>query len=258
MTAVDVTIDGLLVVADALGGVGDDFPLVLGVKPSNIFDDDIKAAVWADVRERLTEQRILDEDGQVNAGVAHMVEIVTRPERTLEARWWRRSRKQLLRFAICRRGDEHVIAARSDDKIVMQRIASSVGLAAMVEVVIGSVAAAPMGPVTGPADRLAAATRTEDLTRYGCDIKSASALLAATSKPTEWVHLVATETLPGGKIARPEPAAGILDSEQGRVVSLPKHVGHNLHATFLAGTTDNLARTIRELTAFLPSGSWED
>ena len=132
------------------------------------------------------------------------------------------------------------------------------GLAAMVESVIGELPPADMGAVTGPAASLAQATVIDDLTRYGCDARSASTLLTATKKKTEWVHMIAAETLSGGHVHRVEKVgAGILDSSVGRVVSLPKTVGRELHTTFLPGSRENLARTLRELPGFLPSGTWD-
>ena len=231
---------------------------MLGVAPDNIFNSELRAQVWADVRQKLTEQHIFDSGSGVNPGVADIIETVTRPQRTLEGRWWRGEHKQMVRFAICRRGEQHVIAARCDDKIVFQRIVASVGLAAMIEAVIDVAAPAAIQSVTGPIDGLAAAAGPTDLTRYGCDAQSASTLLAATRQQLGWVHLVATETLPGGTVDRPAPAAGILDSPVGRVVSLPKIVGSQLHATFMAGSRDNLTRVVDELISFLPSGVWDN
>lgn len=256
LTAVDLTIDGLLVIADTLGGVGSDFPLVVGVSPDNIFDETLRARVWADVRGTLTGQNILTLGGEVHPELADIIETVTRPERTLEGRWWRKQMKQMVRFAICRRADEHIIIARCNDKVVFQRVAASVGLAGMVEAIIGVAAPAAMGPVTGPVDELSQAIAPADFTRYGCDVRSASTLLAATRQQVDWVHLVATETLPGGRVDRPSSAVGVLDSEFGRVVSLPKIVGRDMHATFMAGSRDNLARALDELIGFLPSRVW--
>jgi hypothetical protein len=256
LTAVDLTIDGLLVIADTLGGVADDFPLVVGVSPDNIFDDELRARVWADVREKLTEQNVLTPAGEVHRELVDLIETTIRPERTLEGRWWRKQTKQMVRFAICRRAGEHIIIARCNDKVVLQRVAASVGLAGMVEAIIGAAAPAAMGPVTGPVDELSKASDLADFTRYGCDVRSASTLLAATRQQVEWVHLVATETLPGGRVDRPAAAVGILDSQVGRVVSLPKIVGYDLHTTFMAGSHDNIARALHELTGFLPSQLW--
>lgn len=271
--AADLTIDEVLVIADTMGGIGDDFPLVLAIKKDNIPIPEIKTKVWNAVREALTAKGILDETGAVHPDIAHMFEIATRPERTLECRWWRPAQphegtagqmnpaathKQLIRFAVCRRGEDHLIIGRNDEKVVPQRVASSVGLAGMVEAVIGRVAAAPMGPVSGPAVELEQAVHPEDLTRFGCDLKSASTLISANRSKTEWVHVVATETMRGGTVERPAPSAGILDSRSGRVVSLPKQIRNMLYGTFLSGTTDNLERTLHELTGFLPSGSWEN
>lgn len=255
---VDLTIDELLVISARLDGAAHHFPLVLGVQPDNIFIDELREVVWADVAEKLTAKNILEpSSGAVISDVAQMIEILTRPDRTLECRWWRHQHGNLVRFAIARRGTDHVIMGRMDDKIVIQRIAP-IGLAAMVESVIGELPPADMGAVTGPAASLAQATVIDDLTRYGCDARSASTLLTATKKKTEWVHMIAAETLSGGHVHRVEKVgAGILDSSVGRVVSLPKTVGRELHTTFLPGSRENLARTLRELTGFLPSGTWD-
>ncbi|TEA09124.1 ESX secretion-associated protein EspG [Mycobacteroides salmoniphilum] len=257
IVAADLTIDEVLVLADTLGGIGDDFPHVLGIRKDNIPYEEIKRSVWGAVRQELTGKNILDSSGAVHEAVAKMLQIATRPERTLECRWWRTDKK-LIRFAVCRRGPDHVIICRNDERIVSQFVAASAGLAGMVEAVIGRVAGARMGPVTGPSTEIETAVMPEDLTQFGCDIKSAATLLTAIRERTEWVHIVATETLPGGTVVRPHPSAGILDSRHGRVVSLPKEVRHELHGTFLSGTPENLARTLSELTGFLPSGSWEN
>lgn len=255
---VDLTIDELLVIANRLDGAAESFPIVLGVTPDNILIDELREAVWADVADKLTEKNILDPTGIVIPAVAQMIEILTRPDRTLECRWWREQHGVLVRFAIARRGNEHVIMGRTEDKIVIQRVAN-VGLAAMVESVIDVLPPADMGAVTGPAAALAAAETAGDLISFGCDSRSANTLLTANKKRTEWVHILATETRSGGHVHRVDTiAAGILDSHVGRVVSLPKTVGRELHATFLPGTRDNIARALRELTGFLPSGSWDE
>lgn len=255
---VDLTIDELLVIANRLDGVAESFPLVLGVTPDNILIDELREAVWADVAEKLTDKNILEPTGAVIADVAQMIEVLTRPERTLECRWWREQHGVLVRFAIARRGNEHVIMGRTEDKIVIQRVAN-IGLAAMVESVIDVMPPADMSAVTGPASALAAAQSAGDLMQFGCDARSANTLLTASKKKTEWVHILATETLAGGHVHRVDTVgAGILDSRAGRVVSLPKTVGRELHATFLPGTRDNLARALRELAGFLPSGTWDE
>ena len=48
-----------------------------------------------------------------------MVDTLSRPDRTLEGRWWRRDvGGKMVRFVVCRKGDRHVIAARDDDMFV--------------------------------------------------------------------------------------------------------------------------------------------
>lgn len=256
----DLTIDELLVICHRLkNDAAEHFPLVLGVQPDNIFIDELREIVWADVAEKLTEKNILDGAGEVVHGVAQLIETLTRYNRALECRWYRPEHKQLIRFAICRRGDDHVIMGRADERIIIQPVASRIGLAAMVESVIGDLPAADMTAVTGRASVIETCTETADLTRLGCDARSANTVLTANKKKTGWVHMVGSETLSGGHVHRvPKPAAGILDSQVGRIVSLPKTVGGELHTTFLGGTRENLTRTLRELMGFLPSGTWDE
>ena len=259
VTAVDLTIDGLLVLADRLG-VTNDFPLSVAIG-NNIFSLDLRAKVWETVAESLTEQGILDPAGSVHPEVAEMIETATRAERTLEGRWFHTAGDgRMTRLAICRRGAEHLIIVRGGhlgEKIVLQRISSRVGLAGMLQAIIGEVAPAPItSPVMGPTADIQHAQSPDDLIRFGADPRSASTLLNAVRNPDSWVELVATERLDGGTISRPEVAAGVLDSPTGRVVSIPRNINNTLYGSFAAGSPDNLARALAELTTFLPSGTW--
>ena len=84
-----------------------------------------------------------------------MVDTLSRADRTLEGRWWRRDvGGKMVRFVVCRKGDRHVVAARDGDMIVLQRVAPQVGLAGMVNVVLGSATAADVEPLTGVASKL--------------------------------------------------------------------------------------------------------
>ena len=53
-------------------------------------------------------------------------------------------------------------------------------------------------------------------------------------------------------------AAGVLDSRQGRIVSLPRRVNGELYGSFLPGTQENLQRALDGLMEFLPSKAWFD
>ena len=255
LSCVELTIDGLLVCADTLGGRGNDFPLVLGVGGDNIFDDVLRAHVWSVVAQDLAGQKILTATGDVDPRIAELIVTVTEPDRTLECRWWRN--KEMIRFAVCRRGQHHVIAARRGDMLVLQPVAASVGLAGMVEAVIDVADPAPMtSTVTGPVEVLSGAWEPHGLSRWGCDAASAATLRKATQQQCGWVHVVATETLPGGTVARPEPGLGVLDGAVGRIVSAPKMVGQQLHASFMPGNRVNLGRGLDMLVALLPSHTW--
>ncbi|OBG75004.1 MULTISPECIES: ESX secretion-associated protein EspG [unclassified Mycobacterium] len=256
VVGVEVTIDGILVIAERLHLV--DFPVALGIRP-NIPQEDLRRLVADQVARDLTAQGVLDPYGQPHPAVAAMVDTLGRPDRALEGRWWRRDAGgTMVRFAVCRKDDRHVIAARDGDLLVLQLVAAQVGLAGMVTAVLGAAEPADVEPLTGVAADLADCTGAAELTRHGLGAASARAYAEIVTNPSGWAEIVAAQRHPGGTSTQTEVAAGVLDSARGRLVSLPRRVGGELYGSFLPGTQENLQRTLTSLVEFLPAGSWFD
>ncbi|MFV8172033.1 ESX secretion-associated protein EspG [Mycolicibacterium peregrinum] len=256
VVGVELTIDGILVVADKLGLT--DFPPSMGIR-LNIPQPDLRNIVWEQVARDLTAQGVLDVFGNPHPEVAAMLDTLSRPERTLEGRWWRRDvGGKMIRFVVCRKGGRHVVAARDNDMLVLQRVAAQVGLAGMVTTVLGEGLPANVEPLTGVAATLANCRTADELTGYGIPPTSARVYANIISEPESWVELVVSERNPGGTTSQVDVAAGVLDSKQGRIVSIPRRVNGELYGSFLTGTKDNLQRALDGLIEFLPSGSWFD
>lgn len=256
VVGVEVTIDGMLVIADRLHLV--DFPVALGIRP-NIPQEDLRDVVWEQVQRDLTAQGVLDHNGQPHPGVATMVDAVSRADRTLECRWWRRDvGGTMVRFVVCRKDETHVVVARDGDMLVLQLVAPQLGLAGMVTTVLGPAEPASVEPLTGVASELAECTTAAQLSRHGVPPAQARIYAEIVSNPTSWVEIIATQRHPGGTTTHTPAAAGVLDSEHGRLVSLPRRVGGELYGSFLAGTQQNLQRALDSLVELLPAGSWLD
>jgi hypothetical protein len=99
VVGVEVTIDGMLVIADRLNMM--DFPPALGIRP-NIPQPELRDVVWEQVARDLTAQGVLDAFGQPHPEVAAMVDTLSRSDRMLEGRWWRRDGGKMVRFVVCR------------------------------------------------------------------------------------------------------------------------------------------------------------
>ncbi|RFD27190.1 ESX secretion-associated protein EspG1 [Mycobacterium uberis] len=251
-----VTIDGMLVIADRLHLV--DFPTALGIR-INIPQQELRDVVWDQVQRDLTDQGILDAHGQPHPTVAAMVDTLSRPDRALEARWWRRDVGNIMvRFVVCRKGDCHVIAARDGDMLVLQLVAPKVGLAGMVTTVLGPAEPANVQPLTGIASKLAECRTAAQLVRQGIEPRSARIYAEIVADPSSWVEVIATQRHPGGTTTHTDAAAGVLDSAQGRLVSLPRRVGGELYGSFLPGSQQNLQVALDSLMELLPAGSWLD
>ncbi|UXA18229.1 ESX secretion-associated protein EspG [Mycobacterium sp. SMC-4] len=256
VVGVELTIDGIQLIADLLHLV--DFPLALAIRP-NIPYEEQRAIVREHVTRDLTAQGVLTAFGDPHPEVAAMVDVLSRPDRTLDCRWWRRDvGGKMVRFVVCRKGERHVVAARDEDMLVLQRVAPQIGLAAMVNVVIGDAPAADVEPLTGLAHRLSGVRSADQLASYGQPPSSAKIYAEATATPTSWVEITANERHPGGTYSPAGVGAGVLDSAHGRIVSLPRRVNGELYGSFLPGTPENLQRALDSLVEFLPSAEWSD
>ncbi|OBB48474.1 ESX secretion-associated protein EspG [Mycobacterium sp. 852002-51961_SCH5331710] len=256
VVGVEVTIDGILVIADRLGLM--EFPTALGIR-QNIPQPELRDRVWEQVARDLTAQGVLDVFGQPHPEVTAMVDTLSRADRTLEARWWRRDvGGKLIRFVVCRKGDRHVVAARDGDMLVLQRVAPQVGLAGMVMTVLGTATPADVEPLTGVASKLAECRDANQIAAYGIGPSSARAYADIIAGPDSWAEITAIERHPGGTFTQADVAAGVLDSKYGRIVSIPRRVSGELYGSFLPGSADNLARALDGLIEFLPSGKWFD
>jgi hypothetical protein len=255
VVAVEVTIDGMLVIADRLGLT--DFPTALAIRP-NIPQLELRDLVWDQVRRDLTAQGVLDGYGEPHPTVAAMVDTLSRPDRTLEARWWRRDVNggTMVRFVVCRKGERHVVAARDGEMLVLQLVAPQVGLAGMLTTVLGPATAADVEPLTGVANKLAECKTAAQIAQYGIAPASARIYADIIANPSSWVEITAGERHPGGTSTTTDLAAGVADSRQGRVVSIPRRVNGELYGSFLPGTPENLQRALDGLVEFLPSGNW--
>jgi hypothetical protein len=256
VVGVEVTIDGMLVIADRLGVM--EFPTSLGIRP-NIPQPELRELVWEQVRRDLAAQGVMDVFGEPHPEVAAMVDTLSRSDRTLEGRWWRRDLGgKMVRFAVCRKGDRHVVAARDGDMLVLQRVAPQVGLAGMVTTVLGTATPADVEPLTGVASKLAECRDANQIAAYGIAPASARAYADIISEPESWVEITAVERHPGGTFTQANVAAGVLDSRHGRIVSIPRRVNGELFGSFLPGSQDNLQRALDGLVEFLPSRGWFD
>ena len=256
VVGVELTIDGLLLIADKLNLV--DFPPSMGIRP-NIPIPELRDLVWDQVTRDLMAQGVLDVFGEPHPEVAAMLDTLSRADRTLEGRWWRRDQGgKMVRFTVCRKGDRHVIAARDEDLIVLQRVAPQIGLAAMVHVVLGPGTPAEVEPLTGVASKLGDSATANQLGQFGIAQTSARIYADAVAAPDSWVEITAIERHPGGTTTHTDVAAGVLDARQGRIVSIPRRVNGDLYGSFLSGTKENLQRALDGLLEFLPSRGWFD
>jgi hypothetical protein len=256
VVGVEVTVDGILVIADRLRLI--DFPTALGIRP-NIPQEELRDIVWDQVRSDLADQGVLDFNGDPHPTVAAMVDTISRPDRTLEGRWFRRDAGDVMtRFVVCRKGDRHVIAVRDGDMFVLQLVAAQAGLAAMVTTVLGPAEPANVEPLTGIAAELAQCRTAQQVAEHGVGSASARIYAEIITAPSSWAEITASQRHHGGTSTQTDVAAGVLDSAQGRVVSLPRRVGGELYGSFLPGSSQNLQRTIDALLEFLPARGWTD
>jgi hypothetical protein len=128
----------------------------------------------------------------------------------------------------------------------------------MVTTVLGPATAADVEPLTGVASKLAECKTPNQLSQYGVAPASARTYAEIVGGPASWVEITANERHSGGTYTQADVAAGVLDSRQGRIVSIPRRVNGELYGSFLPGSEENLQRALDGLIEFLPSRTWCD
>ena len=76
------------------------------------------------------------------------------------------------------------------------------------------------------------------LAQYGMAPASARIYADIIGDPVSWVEITANERHSGGTYTQADVAAGVLDSRQGRIVSIPRRVNGELYGSFLPGSTE--------------------
>jgi hypothetical protein len=105
---------------------------------------------------------------------------------------------------------------------------------------------------------LAECKTANQLSQYGVAPASARTYAQIIGEPASWVEITANERHSGGTYTQADVAAGVLDSRQGRIVSIPRRVNGDLYGSFLPGSQANLQRALDGLIEFLPSRTWFD
>ena len=135
-----------------------------------------------------------------------MVDTLSRADRTLDGRWWRRDvGGKMVRFVVCRKGERHVVAARDGDMLVLQRVAPQVGLAGMVTMVHRPRHPANVEPLTGIASKLAECQTAESTLAVRHRARRPRAPMPRSiGEPASWVEITANERHPGGTYTQAE------------------------------------------------------
>ena len=236
-----------------------EFPTALGIRP-NIPQPELRDIVWEQVTRDLTAQGVLDVFGEPHPEVAAMVDTLSRSDRTLEGRWWRRDvGGKMVRFVVCRKGDRHVVAARDGDMLVLQRVAPQIGLAGMVNTVLGPRNAADVEPLTGVASKLAECRdcQTAREVRRRADFGACVRRHHRRTRRAGW-RSPPSNAIPAARSPRPTSRPGC--STPGRAASCRFRAGSTASCTAASCRAARRTSSARstDLIEFLPSGRWFD
>ena len=208
-------------------------------------------------------------DGAAHPAVARWLRCLDRPDVELVARVvdmeLREEMRGMLRMSLVRSGDDHVLAVRCDDEIVIQPVFGRPPqldfVAAALSAALGPCPAMRFEPLTVSAEDLAElptdpADRRRALVELGAAPLTASVLGRAFDEIERRAEVVMIQHR-DGETPRPEVCATVFDTPSGRVLGLPKVAldGGNL-STFMPGDDAALRRSIRTLIDLLPGRDW--
>jgi hypothetical protein len=261
--AIEVNVDAALLLKDL---VGIDYPPVLVLLPNPYGPG--QGRIPDSVATELTQRGILV-DGEVHPAVARWLRCLDRPDVELVVRImdteFQAEMRGMLRMSLVRSGDDHVLAVRCDDEIVVQPVFGRPPqldfIASALSAALGPCPALRFEPLTVSADDLAelptdATERRRALVELGAAPLTASVLGRAFDEIERRAEIVVIQHR-DGETPRPEVCATVFDTPPGRVLGVPKVAldGGNL-STFMPGDDAAVRRSIRTLIDLLPGRDW--
>ncbi len=263
--AIDLNVDAALVVQDLVGIDGYPPVLALVSNPYGTADRDCAREV---ITKELTEQGILV-NGRVLPEVANWLRRLYRPDTEMVARILDMDLGDdpagMLRVSLVRSGDDHVLAVRCDDHIVVQPVFGRTGqldvVAAVLSSALGPCPALRFEPVTVAADQFAEmpsdpAERRRALVELGAVPHTATVLTRALEEVERRAEVVMIEHR-DGEDRRPEVCVSVFDTPSGRVVVVPRvAMDGRVWSTYAPGDETEVGRSIRALVDLLPGRDW--
>ncbi|MBF6455911.1 ESX secretion-associated protein EspG [Nocardia cyriacigeorgica] len=266
-TVVDLNVDAALALQD-LTGI-DDYPPVLALLP-NIYDEDDHARVRAVVLDELETAGIV-EDGRVHPVVRQWLHCLDRPDAELVVRVIDRGQGDdnmaMLRMSLVRQGEQHVLAVRCDDHVVIQPVfvegRSLETLAAAVVAAVGPCPPLEFEPLSATEEQLGEVPseqteRRQALLELGAHRQTAGVLSRVMDEVVRRAEIVMFEHHDGVQ-AVPKVSSAVLDTVSGRIVVTPSvAMDGQLWTTYLPGDDSAIATAVAALVELLPGRSWFD
>lgn len=246
-------------------------PEVLGLI-GNVYYAADQAVVDDHTVPQLVDSGLLDIDGTVEPSLAKWMKVLAAPDIVATLRAMNEDRMR--RAVVARRGDDHVLALRRDEEVVIQSVWSA---GSTLEGVVASplwsalrVSDTKLAPEPAEMDTI---TLTLDEVRELSDIdphdrrvaiwmrdhgvdKVSARVLAEVATYTGQRAEIAIEQNQGVTTFKSPVGVGVADTSAGRVVSAVRQIGSQYQVTFGPGSYARFKTAITDLVAIVPTKNW--
>jgi hypothetical protein len=269
LAAAHLSVDSALFVKRLMGI--DSLPTVLALM-DNVYYPDDQALVDDQTVPILVQAGLIDLDGNVDASLASWMRVLEQPDIDVTLRAMEDDRMR--RAVVARRGENHVMALRRNDELVIQTVWSTNNslddvVSAPLWAAIRESAEVPAPPpaefesVTMPleqATQLAATHPPGEMVRalrgeLGVDMTTAKILNEVSTYTGQRCEIVMRENR-GIQTVETKAAVLVADTPYGRVVSAVGRQGTHLWVTFGPGTYSRFRAAMADLVQLTPSKDW--
>ncbi|MEC3920217.1 ESX secretion-associated protein EspG [Nocardia sp. CDC160] len=263
--AVELNVDAALLLRRLVGI--DSYPLVLALMP-NVFLVEDQERVDTVVSEQLTRIGVLD-DGIVHPTIERWLRCLYRPDVEMDARIVDTGPDArpdaMLRLALVRCGEDHVLALRSGDEVVIQSVHQQMNqldaICAVLKAALGSCPPARFEPMTATLEQFTVVPegrveRRSALMELGATPRTARVLSQALDETTRRAEVVMIEHHDGATES-PELGLVVLDTNLGRIVVIPRRgIDGQIWSTYTPGDDSAMRAGAEGLIELLPARSW--